>query len=192
MGNIITNTVGKFAGNVTQGVATALIVAAISTYLMVDLGKKDAKPAGADSAKSNTTLSPTQISRPEGEPGTQRKAETANPEEKAGENTLSTGGAMKTLPVPATEEQPTQKKAETPERVAASKAFKELPPETPAEKKLESTITEGRAKGDSLLNAHPQDEKAKQAKQEEKKDLKDVKKRADDVFDELDQEANKK
>jgi hypothetical protein len=82
--------------------------------------------------------------------------------------------------------------ADTPERVAAAKAFKELPPENPTEKNLEPTITEGRAKGDSLLNAHPQDEKARQAKQEEKKDLKDVKKRADDVFDELDQEANKK
>jgi hypothetical protein len=44
MGNIITNTLGKFSLNVTQGVATGLIVTAITTYLLVDSGKKDEKP----------------------------------------------------------------------------------------------------------------------------------------------------
>jgi len=117
--------------------------------------------------------------------------ETANPESGETGKSMNAAGETKTVAVPATVTKAAPGKTESPVTNAASKAYKELPPEEPTEKKLESTITQGRAKGDSLLKAHPQDDKAKEVNKEEKKETKDVKKRADDVFDELDQEVKK-
>jgi hypothetical protein len=194
MGNIITNTLGKFSLNVTQGVATGLIVTAITTYLLVDSGKKDEKPAGTDTAKSGTAATPAQGSSNEGDlkSSTLRPGVSLNPAKQQDNGTTPSSGGMNAVAVPGANGKAALQNADTPERVAAAKAFKELPPENPTERNLEPTITAGRAKGDSLLRAHPGDEKVQDTNKEVKKDLQDVKKRSDDVFDELDQEVNKK
>ena len=195
MGNFISDTLGKMAANVTQSVVSALIVTAITTFLIINPGKKEntSGASGKDSANSNTTVLPAGKTGAVGQSNRvdQQSTETSKPESvDAGK---STNGARGTTPIalPATELKVAPPKAESPATEAAAKAYKDLPPETPAEQKLEQTITEGRAKGDSLASAHPQEAKAKVTKQEEKKSTKDVKKRADEVFDELDKEIEK-
>lgn len=195
MGNFITDTLGKIAGNVTQSVASALIVTAITTYLIVSPGKKDDEKSGAakDSAKTSTTVSP------EKEPGltgdanrsAERTTDTGTRENVNAGKTMNEGGTTTPIAVTATEKSVAPAKTETPVTKAATKAYKELPAEKAVEEKLESTITQGRAKADSLAKAHPQDDKTKEIKKEEKKETKDVKKRSDEVFDELDQETQK-
>ena len=197
MGNFITDTLGKMAGNVTQSVVSALIVTAITTYLLVDSGKKGSNPAAADSAKIGTVAAPELRSEPEAgaRSSPEKFTDTASQQKSTmpgTNNQMIGGGSTKGLPVGTADGKTAREQAVSPVTNAASAAFKELPPENPTEQKLESTITEGRAKGDSLLKAHPQDEKLKGMKKETPKEVKDVKKRADDVFDELDQEVEKK
>jgi hypothetical protein len=195
MGNFITDTLGKLAGNVTQSVASALIVTAITTYLIVSPGKNDkTQGSGADSAKTNPTVTPAVRSGAAREYGrsAQTSAETTSHLQPDASKSVNPGGGTKAVAVPATELKTNQERTVSPATEAATKAYKELPPENPTEEKLERTVTEGRAKGDSLLKAHPQDDKAKEANKEPKKETKDVKKRADEVFDELDQEVQKK
>jgi hypothetical protein len=197
MGNFITDTLGKMAGNVTQSVVSALIVTAITTYLLVDFGKKGSNPSATDSAKTATAVAPERRSDTGAgaRSSTQKFTDTASPQKSTmpgTNNQMTDGGSTKGLPVGTTEGKTTREQAVSPVTNASSAAFKELPSENPTEQKLESTITEGRAKGDSLLKAHPQDQKLKEVKKETPKEVKDVKKRADEVFDELDQEGEKK
>ncbi len=195
MGNFITDTLGKMAGNVTQSVVSALIVTAITTYLIVVPGKnRDTKESsGTDSAKSSTTVAPVEKRGGTEETGgsAPKSTEPTTLGKPDADKSVDARGETRTIAVPAGDTKGTQGKAESPATEAAKKAFKELPPENPTEQNLERTITEGRAKGDSLAKTHPQDEKVKDVKKEEKKQTKDVKKRADEVFDELDQEVQK-
>ncbi len=195
MGNFISDTLGKMAANVTQSVVSALIVTAITTFLIINPGKKQSSDdaSGKDSTKSSTTVLPAGTSGALGQSdrGDQQSPVTSKPENvEAGKSTSGAGGTMP-MAVPATDKKVAPPPTESPVTKAAAKAYEDMPPETPAEQKLERTITEGRAKGDSLASAHPQEAKAKETKQEEKKSTKDVKKRADEVFDELDQEIEK-
>jgi hypothetical protein len=195
MSNVLTDAMGKIASNVTQSVISALIVTAVTTYIIVSPGKKnDEKNAAAkDSAKSGITVAPMEKSGVEGETtrSVQKPSDTSNPVTMETNTGASGAGGIKNVAVPAGEKQTPSIRTEPPVTNAASKAYKELPPENPTEQKLESTITQGRAKGDSLLKANPQHDKATEIKKEEKKETKDVKKRADEVFDELDQETQK-
>jgi hypothetical protein len=193
MGNFFTDTVGKIAGNVTQSVISALIVTAVTTYIIVSPGKKEGESGSAkDSAKTTTTTAPMEKVEGVKEPaGSSRMSTEASPPMNSGTSSTSAAGATKPVGVPATVIKTDQAGKMSPTTEAATKAYKELPPENAAEKGLESTISQGRAKGDSLAKAHPQDEKAQEVKKEEKKETKDVKKRADEVFDELDQEVKK-
>jgi hypothetical protein len=190
MGNFIADTLAKMATNVTQSVISALIVTAVTTYLIISPGKnEESKDAsGKDSAGNGTTVMPVEKSGVTGEglQSTQQATEKSVPEEIETGRSTNAGAGTSPVAMPATEKKTTPAKTESPVTDAASKAYKELVPEDPAEQKLESTITQGRAKGDSLASAHPQD-----LKKEEKKEVKDVKKRADEVFDELDQEVQK-
>jgi hypothetical protein len=195
MGNVFTDAMGKIASNVTQSVISALIVTAVTTYIIVSPGKKDdGKDAAAkDSAKTGTTVVPMEKSAVVGETArsVQQPTDSSAPMTMETNNGMSSPGGIKTVALPAAEKKAPSNRTESPVTNAASKAYKELPPENPTEQKLESTITQGRAKGDSLLKANPQKDKAKEITKEEKKETKDVKKRADEVFDELDQEIQK-
>jgi hypothetical protein len=194
MGNFITDTVGKIAGNVTQSVISALIVTAITTYVIVAPGRKDKEgSAAADSAKAATMVAPLDKSDTAHEtksPG-ERLTEKTTPGKPTGEVSKSSIGDGKAVVMPATETKDAPTRIDPPVTETASKAFKELPVENPTEKKLESTIDQGRARADSLLRAHPPEGKAKEVKKEEKKKTQDVKKRADEVFDELDDDVQK-
>jgi hypothetical protein len=195
MGNFFTDAIGKIASNVTQSVISALIVTAVTTYIIVSPGKKnDGKDAAAkDSATSGTTVVPMEKSGVAGETTrmVQQSIDSSGPMTMETNKGMNGAGGIKTVAVPAAEKKNPSNSTEPPVTNAASKAYKELPPENPTEQKLESTITQGRAKGDSLLKANPQNDKAKEITKEEKKETKDVKKRADEVFDELDQETQK-
>lgn len=195
MGNFITDTLGKIAGNVTQSVASALIVTAITTYLIVSPGKKEDEKsaAGKDSAKTSMTVSPEKERGVTGDANrsVEQTTDMGTRENVNAGKTMKEGGTTTPIAVTATEKSAAPAITETPVTRAATKAYKELPVENPAEEKLESTITQGRAKADSLAKAHPQDDKTKEIKKEEKKETKDVKKRSDEVFDELDQETQK-
>lgn len=195
MGNVFTDAIGKIASNVTQSVISALIVTAVTTYIIVSPGKKnDEKDATAkDSAKSGITVAPMEKSGVEGETSrmVQQSTDSSAPMTMETNKGMSSAGGMKTVALPAAEKKASTNRTESPVTNAASNAYKELPRENPTEQKLESTITQGRAKGDSLLKANPQNDKAKEITKEEKKETKDVKKRADEVFDELDQETQK-
>ena len=193
MGNFVSDTLGKIASNVTQSVVSALIVTAITTYLIVAPGKKDEKGAAdADSAKSSSAVGP--VEKPgvrEPERSIQKTTDQSNPDTREVGAGMNAGDEPKAIVVPAATGKTKPTGSESPATTAADKAYKELPAESPAEQKLQSNITQSRSKGDSLAKTHAQVEKNKEIKQEPKKEVKDVKKRSDEVFDELDQETQK-
>ncbi len=195
MGNFVTDTLGKIASNVTQSVVSALIVTAVTTYLIVSPGKKDDEKSGAakDSVNTSTTVTPHKGPAVTGDSdrSIERSTDTGTLENVSAGKTVNEGGKTTPIAVPANEKSVAPPKTEPPVTRAATKAYKELPAEKAVEEKLESTITQGRAKTDSLAKAHPEADKTKEIKKEEKKETKDVKKRSDEVFDELDQETQK-
>ncbi len=171
MGDFIKNTVGKAAGNVTQSVASALIVFIITTYVLVDTDKKEEpkNSADIDTSKRGMYISPVERSlnvpkqrleptpnAPANEPkqSTTNETQSTNPELARGRGNAQT----------------------TTETEAMSVSLRQ-----PAGTPKEPLPAETQAKQDSLT---------KEKKQAE--EMKKVKKRADDVFDELDEEVNKK
>lgn len=188
MGNFLKETVSKVGLSVTQSVTSAVAVTLISTYLLVDFGKKDkgAAPPAVDSTRSTTIAAPGQNPRGE-ERAAVREDQRAGNSGREQSSTSRTGEPaggereMKGAPVQTASGGGFEGKRESP-------APETAPPRNPTEAKLETAILDSRAKADSLVKKPPQDEKAKEAK----KEVKDVHQRVDDVFDELDQEVEQK
>src|SRR5512141_3255747 len=146
MGNFITDTLGKIASNVTQSVISALIVTAVTTYLIVSPGKKnEAKETAAkDSANSTTIAAPVEKPDHAGQAGElgQQSTDTATPENVGAGKNMNAAGMTTPAVVPATEKKVPSAQSQSPVNAAATKAYKELSsPETSAEQKLERTIT---------------------------------------------------
>ncbi len=197
MGNFFTDLAGKVASNVTQSVASAVVVTLITTYVLVDLGRKDSKDnkgSVADTTNTSTVVrkAPATGIESKTSPTSESAAAAQQPVKQEESKSVSPAGDAKSLATPVTETKVVQQKEESPVTKASEKAFQELTSDTVPEPKLEAAITGGKAGADTALKARPQSEKVKDVKKEVKKPATDVDKRADEVFDELDQETQKK
>jgi hypothetical protein len=168
MADFIKNTVAKAAGNVTQSVTSAVIVFIITTYVLVDSGKKEEpqNSADIDTSKKGMNISP--VERPVPKQRVEPLSSPANEPKQ-----LVTGEKQNTNPEFARGKEGASAATAT---EAMSVSLRQ-----PVETKKEPSPAEAQAKQDSLT---------KEKKQAE--EMKKVKKRADDVFDELDEEVNKK
>lgn len=172
MGNFIKETVAKVAGNVTQSVTSAVIVTLLTTYVLVDVGKKDSTPPGpkGDSLKINTALP--LVNQPDSKTSNDFDKKT-DPSRSAEENNLSPNNGTqrsdgRTISRGVVSLGPSERDV----KMVADKSSKQP--------KLETTLLETKAKNDTVA-------KEKQIP----KDVKHVQKRAEDVFDELDEEVAK-
>ncbi len=197
MGNFFTDALGKLAGNVTSSVASAVIVTLITTYVLVDIGKKDGqenKGSAGDTASTSTVVREAPAVRIDSKASmaSESTAVTPQPVKQVESQSMNPAGYGKSLATPVTGTNAVQQKEESPVTKASDKAFKELSSDTVPKQKPESAVTEEKANMDTALKAQPQTQKMKEVKKEEKKPATDVHKRADEVFDELDQETQKK
>ncbi len=173
MGNFLKETVAKVAGNVTQSVTSAVIVTLITTYVLVDVGKKKDSTGSvpnSDSLKINSAQQPMQHTEDNSSGELEKKSNQDRPTQ---ENKPFFAGKQKTdgRVAPANEDARIQGGGEV--QTVADKTVKHP--------KLETSLAASKAKIDSVA-------KEKQAA----KDVKQVQKRAEDVFDELDEEVAKK
>ncbi len=193
MGNFLKETLAKVAGNVTQSVVSAVIVFVITTYLLVDSGRKD-QPGKTTADTVKHQAPPLQEAPFGGKPvlNEARQEGTATKTMKAQEGVIrepnaqkvnETGGKQPSsqLPVTSVPEKkhgviqedhapghPALDQSQSSEQVNQGE-----PPKNPVVKKQERAAT------DTLDQKKPKDQVQK------------VKKRAEDVFDELDSESQK-
>ena len=175
MGNIIKETAAKVAGNVTQSVASAVVVFLITTYVLVDIGKKSNNTTGADSLQKEMIVPSLQKPSAGGKNQPSNNVSAVIPTEEPG---IQSPG----------NEQGTREKVVQGGALQSGDGTHEtkiVVPKNPIEKKLDATVAHARAKGDTLVTVKKQDTGMHE-------EVKKVQKRADDVFDELDQEAGKK
>lgn len=193
MGNFLKETFAKVAGNVTQSVVSAIIVFVITTYLLVDSGKKNQPvKTTADTMKHQTP--PLQEAPFGGKPvlNEARQEGTATKTMKAPEGVIrqpnvqkpiETGGKQPSSQLPVTsvpekkhevvQEEHAPGRPALDQSQSSEQVNQAEPPQSPKVKKQERAAT------DTLDQKKPKDQVQK------------VKKRAEDVFDELDSESQK-
>ncbi len=173
MGNFIKETAAKVAGNVTQSVTSAVLVTLITTYVLVDIGKKDSgKPdVKSDSLKIVPMQQP--AAQPDDRTGLNVERKTNQDRSTFENKPFLTNGKRQTgeRTSPGNEVTGDQREGEV-KTVIAKKA------DNP---RNEMSLAASKVKSDSVA-------KEKQGA----KDVQHVKKRAEDVFDELDDEVAKK
>ncbi len=173
MGNFIKETAAKVAGNVTQSVTSAVIVTLITTYVLVNPGKKDSTEpgSGSDSLRINPATQLMQQPRDNRIAGTEQKS---NPDHPTFENKpLLTSGKQKSNGRITPEEESSQTQSEGAGETVGERVSGNPKPET--------SLAATKTKADSVA-------KEKQIP----KDVKQVQKRAEDIFEELDEEVAKK
>jgi hypothetical protein len=193
MGNFLKETFAKVAGNVTQSVVSAVIVFVITTYLLVDSGKKEQPvKTTADTVKYQTLPlretpsfgKPLQNeSRPEGTGSKTMKAKEGVISGPNVQKVIETSGKQPGSQLPVTtvpekkheviQEEHVPARPAPDQSQSSEQASQGVPPQNPVVKKQERATT------DTLDQKKPKDQVQK------------VKKRAEDAFDELDSEAQK-
>ena len=166
MGNIIQEAVSKIAGNVTQSIASGVIVTLITTYVLVDIGKKDSPQPGPKVDSVKIIPAPTTVQQ-----SYRMKTEPGRP---SGENKpLPNGGEQRLNETDLRARVALADPSERDPKIAVDNRR--------MDQKLESPIIAAKAKNDTLAK-----------EKETPKNIKQVQKRADDVFEELDEEVAKK
>ncbi len=173
MSNIIKDTAAKVAGNVTQSVASAVIVFVITTYVLVDFGKKE-KPTDAP----DTATVAKEIVVPSASQGKSARRTDGDMSRLQGNTQEIKNTPAQPKVDPTTHAILPANKIQTEE---TSQEVQKAPAKNQIEQKLDATVATARAKADTLLKDKKQNP-----------EVKGVQKRADDVFDELDEEAAKK
>jgi hypothetical protein len=223
MASLYKETIAKVAGNVTQSVISAIVVFLITTYILVDSGRKSTAEKHADSLKIQLVVPPLQ---PSGSPQKQERIAEPSPTRETAsgkaEEVPKERGMLVSEPSRRQEsgtsgqkgtvkEEPIRTSPVLPAAAAASETKGGISPKKPAghgpgepargENAKGQTVvgqedSQGEAQNEPVVKkpAHTvSDTHAKEDTAEPKKgEVQKVKKRAQDAFDELDQEAQQK